>query len=358
MQVPSLRKPSSSGKPRRGFTLIELLVVISIIAVLISLILPAVQAARGSARRLQCQNNMKQLGLATHNFASAHGGKFPNALQVPDPVGANNNSWVFQLFPYLDQAALVREIDRNPYVNGPNGTPADGDEPTWPNLFLEALLCPSDLTKGEQPRALSYAANMGYTTAAIWNNTTTTVGTVPTQNLGAVGWDGTTAGTDANIAIARDLTGLFAEGGNGGQTISIEQIGARDGASSTLLYAENLQSNNWASYSWKDIGFVAVVDEAIVAEVLANPPTKTWEDVYTSSNAFANAKINELPNADVGAAPRPSSGHAGTVNVVFADGRATSINESIGHDVYLRLITSGGSLQGVNPQRTISEGSF
>ena len=364
MQTRSLFTTKRAKPAKRGFTLIELLVVISIIAVLISLILPAVQSARRSARRLQCLNNMKNIGLATHNFLSSEAGKFPYAIDQiktanPDGTGGitDNNTWVMQLFPYIDQAALVREIEANPYIEGPDGdiTATADNAPNWPNMFLEAFLCPEDLTKGEQARALSYAANMGYASVGVWGGTVTTG-----QTLSSYDWDEDGTVTDAERALSRDLTGLFAHAGSGGQTISISKIGARDGASSTLIYAENLQANDWASNDWRDIGFaVPFADmEAVNTVAAAN---SGWPAIYTASAGLQNAngqfygRVGANPKADIGTAPRPSSGHSGTVNVVFADGRANSINENIGHDVYMRLVTSGGSLQG---QFTLSEGSF
>src|ERR1700742_4037876 len=110
----------SSLKRRRGFTLIELLVVIAIIAVLIALLLPAVQQAREAARRTQCKNNLKQLGLACHNYMDTN-----NQLPIQ-----NYNAWMSYyggLLPFFDQGNLFNSLNFNSgvIVNTPiNGLPA------------------------------------------------------------------------------------------------------------------------------------------------------------------------------------------------------------------------------------------
>ena len=93
---------------RRGFTLIELLVVIAIIAVLIALLLPAVQQAREAARRAQCQNNLKQIGLAIHNYHGVHG-CFP--MNADWHAGSNGFSWTAMSLPFFEQGSLYDTLD-------------------------------------------------------------------------------------------------------------------------------------------------------------------------------------------------------------------------------------------------------
>jgi prepilin-type N-terminal cleavage/methylation domain-containing protein len=129
----------SRSRRSTGFTLIELLVVISIIAILIALLLPAVQQAREAARRTQCRNNLKQLGLALHNYHDVHGIFPPSSIWKVDPmnnlVGGNaGRSWIFHLLPYFDQANIYNGADTTVVSNA---DPASSES-------LAAMACPSD----------------------------------------------------------------------------------------------------------------------------------------------------------------------------------------------------------------------
>ncbi len=143
---------------RPAFTLVELLVVVAIIGILVALLLPAVQSARESARRTQCINNLKQLGLALHNFESSQGGLPP----LGDYQQAGNSVyWSVQtrLLPYIEQASLQDLIDFTRPIS---------EQPQVARVRVSYLLCPSEPNDRERPDGptfthypLNYGANAG-----------------------------------------------------------------------------------------------------------------------------------------------------------------------------------------------------
>ncbi|MCH8840343.1 MAG: DUF1559 domain-containing protein [Planctomycetes bacterium] len=148
-ESPTKVKLTKGAGRRRGFTLVELLVVIAIIGVLVALLLPAVQAAREAARRMSCANNMRQLGLAMHNYESANG-KFPPQIMI----GKDQYRWSAQarILPYIEAVSLANRIDFSVDYHriGASGTVYGSNaevlnnEPMLKSTRVPALLCPSE----------------------------------------------------------------------------------------------------------------------------------------------------------------------------------------------------------------------
>jgi prepilin-type N-terminal cleavage/methylation domain-containing protein len=143
---------------RRAFTLIELLVVIAIIAILIGLLLPAVQKVREAAARMQCSNNLKQIGIAVHAYHDAEGG-FPVSRNTPGAIGATSFSLSIhaRLLPYLEQDPVYKRIDFSGSWDGASNAVPRG-------TIIKTFFCPSDPRLGAQPAGWapsSYHANEG-----------------------------------------------------------------------------------------------------------------------------------------------------------------------------------------------------
>lgn len=133
---------------KRGFTLIELLVVIAIIALLVAIILPAVQYARAAARRTACKNHLKQIGLAFHNHASTYDEKLPR-VAIPYGQPLEKLSWAVTILPYVEQESVMNQLETDPSFN-------------LDQVIVPTYSCPDDQSADGKPGQTSYVVNIGY----------------------------------------------------------------------------------------------------------------------------------------------------------------------------------------------------
>jgi prepilin-type N-terminal cleavage/methylation domain-containing protein/prepilin-type processing-associated H-X9-DG protein len=304
---------------RRGFTLIELLVVIAIIAVLIALLLPAVQAARAAAKRIQCTNNLKQLGLAMHNYHGAIG-TFPigrTGIRRPagdpgypgDASGANHRrTWAWMILPYIEQTALFQAINFSlPYNNHAQDTAL--------RSLTAMYVCPADpnmvtLDTGGYPvYKASYMVNWGNATynQASANN--------PYNNVYFAG---------APFALDRSF---------GVETIT-------DGTSNTLLAGEvKIAVPNGTSQDHR-------------GDVFNDDYNCTMFMAYTAPNSVVPDQVQSYcvypfaQNAPCTSKAPPynaaRSYHSGGVNTLIADGSVRFVKDSISVATWQALSTTQG----------------
>ena len=389
------RRLTTTSRPkRRGFTLIELLVVISIIATLMSLLLPAIQNAREAARRTQCLNNQRNIAVAMTGWATAHANQLPAFgyfIEVAGLMGPQpQRSWVVELLPYLDQQPLFDRWDKTSALNSPVGptgilnpnTVAIGGTNPLCVFSIPSLACPDDESAFHRTGGLSYVVNAGFSDS---------IGSRGDHNLDAItlnnpeaialNWMPGIGGIDTQDQAITKSTGVFWSK-NESTTFQPSQPSANlgriyDGVTNTLMIGENLSagfdsesdligpddfSTTWASPSHKSCAFMAPI-------VLSSAPNPTPSLVFDAAPGYDVVltgldNIGPFPNDGIagpeGERPFLSSLHPGVVVVGFCDGSVKPLNDGIDKSVYLRLMTPSGTLQksGFTAESPLSGDSF
>ena len=360
-----------STKSPRGFTLIELLVVIAIIAVLIALLLPAVQSAREAARRAQCVNNLKQIGLATHNYVSVNNvfpmggtpqygiiGSFP----PNGPAEWENYSSFAMMLPFLEQSTIYNACNQlicpdtgYGYAQPPNGTPY--------NTKVNTFLCPSDPYSGIM-NICNYAASYGTTTYMPYyevHNFTTlnqgdTTGIVTIWKSYSL--QSVTDGLSNTMAFAEALTGQGSSGytgGNGsqyrGNYVFLQTGGAPvSGAVYDVSAVPNALTLVATDINTCAAGFRAALPNSIADYrgykwIIGIPGMGMFNAVQTPNESIFNGCRFQSQACGVGcntdsAWTVPStSAHPGGVNVTMADGHVQFIKNSISRPIWWAIAT-------------------
>jgi prepilin-type N-terminal cleavage/methylation domain-containing protein/prepilin-type processing-associated H-X9-DG protein len=290
-------------RTRSAFTLIELLVVIAIIAVLMGLLLPAVQRVREAANRMRCGNNLKQIGLALHNYQSAN-------ETLPPGSNAQGFTVISLLLPYIEQDPIYKQVDFTQKANSAANAGATG-------MTIKLLLCPSDRT------TLLPTGQGG-------NNYFANYGTEP--------W------FFQNRSVANGVFALHEPDGNGNRLTDI-----KDGTSNTVAFSEvrkgdwnNAVSSPWDWFNASSIAAPTTVDQAYSACQSLDPTNLGYQWLsaggeWLNDNATGCAYLHcGTPNSRCCGFPgnlrfcvNANSDHPNGVNVLLCDGSVRYVNQGI-----------------------------
>jgi len=360
------------AEKRRGFTLIELLVVIAIIAVLIALLLPAVQSAREAARRSQCVNNLKQIGLAVHNYIStmdalppagsshASGGGVYNQ-PITNPFGMKT-----RILPYMEQQQVYNIIN---FSVDPEWGADNGWEPanyTAKRTRIASFLCPSDLRKGnrnnknpnnpgEFSQETNYTNNIGgnrmYNGGAP-DGPAYFVGSTASNALGfnegatrsiislaaiidgtsnTVGWSEVMKADGLDPNDSRDGLGMVYTGGS--RTANSGILAAQGKVRANFLDAQTCEATKTKNFGWKGERWMTQdPGRGGFYSHVQTPNRKAC--VYSDNNGISNTTWEAMITA--------SGFHPGGVNVLFLDGSVRFIKNTIAYNTWYALGTHNG----------------
>ena len=358
---------------RRGFTLIELLVVIAIIGVLIALLLPAVQSAREAARRSQCVNNLKQLGLAVHNYLSSNGDTMPMVFvdtgtdELPNPQ--QNQSAQARLLPFLEQQNVFNAINfnhgirwggsdvGNPPDNGAAGRQGGARNFTAIMTQIPSFLCPSDPNPGSSGiygwsgnqktvGSNNYPSNMGINRAL--NSGWRTNGAFYVMSS----WDGALMQPVrlATFVDGTSNTALMSEWVKG----PAQGVPTKDGLGMTYLTPASV---GFPVGSGNQANFLQVYQNYQACQNLGKTQDWGWKGEWWIEGDRQSYTHTMLPNRrscfyqdlgqgntdrGTGEGMAASSMHPGGVNVLFGDGSVKFVKNTINYNPWYAIATPNG----------------
>ena len=337
----------SSRMVRKAFTLIELLVIMAIIAILIAILLPAVQQAREAARRTQCKNNLKQLGLAVHNYHEVYD-QIPPSACIPDfGFASNNGSWSVhgRLLPHLEQSALYDQVDL---------TVAWDSQMVINNMLIPEFGCPSDpfsrfVRGGGGSKPNLYPTTYGFNAGSwlVWDPNTAEIGDGCFHPNASLTMTDVMDGTSSTLMISevKAFTPYFRNAGP--PSINLPSTGAEvvaygvsTGAQKKLnptIYQKNTGHTEWADGRVHHAGFTTVLGPNtpaihVEAGVELDVDYSSWQEGKIDSGYTAGIRPTY-------AAITSRSFHAGVVHTTLMDGSVRSINDSIEQSVWRHLGT-------------------
>jgi len=359
---------------RRGFTLIELLVVIAIIAVLIALLLPAVQAAREAARRSQCVNNLKQIGLAMHNYVSTNSLLPPVAVDSGNANGSppyQNYSQHVRLLPYMEQQAAYNAWNHsfgarwsdyygapqpgNPPDNGAAGGNYGPIQMTVLTMQISSLLCPSDPYPGASGAyvlggtsklvaSFNYPSNFGLNRHINNGNTNSWAPNGP--NYDASNWDGA---MKRNIGLQNFIDGtsntvIFSEWVKGPAAFP-----GKNGLGMVYYFANMASSADFLN----DAQFNTACQNAPVTtanqqwgwkgEWWAFAGTSIYSHTVTPNRTACDYNDTKQDGRSTITGVNASSLHPGGVNVLFMDGSVKFVKSTVNYIAWYALATPDGN---------------
>jgi prepilin-type N-terminal cleavage/methylation domain-containing protein/prepilin-type processing-associated H-X9-DG protein len=329
------------GRSRAAFTLIELLVVIAIIAILIGLLLPAVQKVREAAARSRCQNNLKQIGLALHSYADINNGQFPEGgrwgvvtsgafSSVPTWAGGPNNddwnsqqgTWIVLTLPHMEQAPLYRQINERPnvYSSVDVGIGAINPRPRLPYIR-----CPSDDYDQAQPTT-NYIGSMGPQCSDPYPGCANPFDGWCRPDTSGLGGGFAGMGYRASEAHGNHFDPTYIRGLFNRRGARITFASVTDGLSNTLAVGESLpsQHDHLTNNGWWHYNFGAAHATTII-------PINTRTDGTDCTSTTQSTNYNWALSWGF------KSRHTGGANFVLGDGSVTFVRQSIDHRTYQLL---------------------